>query len=386
MMSVSASMIPEDMREKIARNYVQSQREARFVPFHLGAVLLLTAVALGAITVDYMIVSEFWTRALANEYLELPGSLSNSVAFKSMQVLFATVSAHILFESMGKFGRAAFVRIVFVLAVMMLLGVGLLLAQMSLPNGIAATSDGGVGSSLGSALAGLGISTEGAQATADATSEINQMRGYQPYFWLGALGIVFLVVTGVAALCIHGAVEALRHVVHAFDFKCRKADMERLAVLEAEYDNNRHALAEMEGPENRRHLLWTGLMRECRSYEQGLDEARREAQRPRSAPALEAPPSRGFLGRRNELSAVPVSSFDPYAGRAEKLERLKACEASRELARYEKLFDEWWERRSRNAMKAGPSSIDGVRAPHGELLPPPRGLLRNTASIGKAAQ
>ncbi len=386
MMSVTASMIPEDMREQIARNYVQSQREARFVPFHLGAVLLLAAVALGAITVDYMIVSEFWTRALANEYLELPGSLSNSVAFKSMQVLFATVSAHILYESMGKFGRAAFVRIVFVLAVLMLLGVGLLLAQMSLPNGIAATGDGGVGSSLGSALAGLGIATDGAQATADASSEINQMRGYQPYFWLGALGIVFLVVTGVAALCIHGAVEALRHVVHARDFKHRKAEMERLSQLEAEYDNNRHALTEMEGPENRRHLLWTGLMRECRAYEQGLDEARREAQRPRTAPALQAPPVRRLLGRSNEVSVAPAQSFDPYAGRAEKLDRLKACEASRELPRYEKLFDEWWERRSRNAMKAGPSSVDGVRAPHGELLPPPRGLLRGQPGIGKAAQ
>lgn len=385
-MNLNASMIPEDMREQIARNFVQSQREARFVPFHLGAVLLLAAVSLGAITVDYMIVSEFWTRALANEYLELPGSLSNSVAFKSMQVLFATVAAHILYESMGKFGRAAFVRIVFVLAVMMLLGVGLLLAQMSLPNGIAATSDGGVGSSLGSALAGLGISTDGAQATADASSEISQMRGYQPYFWLGALGIVFLVVTGVAALCIHQAIESLRRVVHARDYRHRKADMERLAQLEAEYDNNRHALTEMEGPENRRHLLWTGLMRECRSYEQGLDEARREAQRPRSAPALEAQTARGLLGRRTEVQA-PLPAFDPYAGRAEKLDRLKACESSRELARYEKLFDEWWERRSRNAMKAGPSSIDGVRAPHGELLPPPRGLLRNTStSLGKAAQ
>lgn len=383
----AVSLIPEDMRVQIARNYVQSQRNARYAPFYAGAVLLLAAVAIGAIIVDYMIVSEFWTRALANEYLELPGALSNSVAFKSMQVLFATVAAHILYESMGRFGRAAFVRIVFVLALVMLLGVGLLLAQMSLPNGMAAAGNGGVGSSLGSALAGLGLSTEGLDASNTAASEISQMQGYQPYFWLSALGIVFLVVTGVAALCIHKAIESLRSVFDARDYKHRKLDVERLATLEAEYDNNRHALSEMEGPDNRRHLLWTGLMRECRAYEQGLDEARRDALSPRKAPSVAAASSsRGLLGRRTEVAEAPQTTFDPFAGKAEKMDRLKSCEASRELGRYETLFDEWWERRSRVAMKAGPSSIDGVREPHGELLPPSRGGQRHLPSAGKVVQ
>lgn len=356
------SLISDEMRAEITRNYVASEREARFASFHFMAFFLVGLIAVGALVVDYMIVSEFWTRALANEFMELPGALGSSVAFKSMQVLFATVAAHILYEQLGPMGKALFVRIVFVLALTMLLGVGVLLALMSLPNGIAATSDGSVGSSLGNALAGLGISTEATQETVRTTSEIDQMRGWQPMAWLASLGIVFLVVTGVAALCIHYAVSSLRRVFHARDFRHRKVAMERLASLEAEYDSNRHSLAEMEGPENRRHLLWTGLMRECRSYEQGLDEARRDGNKLSQAPA---PNGRGLLGRRKQQAPALANG-----AQSQFTDRLKACEDSRNLGRYEKLFDDWWERRSRNAMKAGPARLEAVREPIGEVLPP----------------
>lgn len=354
----SASLIPEAVRAQIAQNYVASEREARFALFHFGTFLVFVVVSLAAILVDYMIVSEFWTRALANEFLELPGTLASSVAFKSMQVLFATIAAHILFEHMGKFGRAAFVRIVFVLALVMLVGVGFLLATMSLPNGMAATGGGGVGDSLSSAMSGLGITTQATSEAARTSAELETVRTWQPILWLGSLGIVFLVVTGVAALCIHFAAQSLRRIFLARDFKHRRRDMARLSALETEYDTNRHRLSEMEGPENRRHLLWTGLMRECRSYEQGLEEARRGflAQTPA--------PSRRLLGRRDA----------PVAG-ASGSDRLKACESARDVKRYERLFDDWWERRSRNAMKAGPTSFGGIREPVAELLPPmPRNI------------
>ena len=360
----ATTLIPEDTRAQISRNYVASEREARFASFHFFAFILIGLIAAGALVVDYAIVSEFWTRALANEFLELPGALGSSVAFKSMQVLFATVAAHILYEQLGAFGKAVFVRIVFVLALAMLLGVGVLLALMSLPNGIAATSDGSVGSSLGNALAGLGIASTATQETVRVASEVDQMRGWQPLAWLASLGIVFLVVTGVARSAFTMRSRRCR-VFHARDFKHRRTAMERLAALEAEYDSNRHALAEMEGPENRRHLLWTGLMRECRAYEQGLDDARRNG--------ILVAPRRGFLGMRKEKLLVNGHASD----------RVKACEDSRHLGRYEKLFDDWWERRSRNAMKAGPSRMEAVREPFGEILPP-RGSRR--IPIGRAGE
>lgn len=365
----SASLIPEAIRAQIAQNYVASEREARFAIFHFGTFVVFAVVSLAAILVDYMIVSEFWTRALANEFLELPGTLSNSVAFKSMQVLFATIAAHILFEHMGKFGRAAFVRIVFVLALLMLVGVGFLLATMSLPNGMAATSGaGGVGDSLSSAMSGLGIAAPASNEAAQASAEMAKVRTWQPILWLGSLGIVFLVVTGVAALCIHFAAQSLRRIFLARDFKHRRADMARLAALETEYDANRHKLSEMEGSENRRHLLWTGLMRECRAYEQGLDEARRAF----GAQAPAAP--RRLLGRRDvAVVASGPSQFD----------RLKACESARDVKRYEQLFDDWWERRSRHAMKAGPTAFSGIREPVSEILSP---VLPRRVVIERAAE
>ncbi len=171
---------------------------------------------------------------------------------------------------------------------------------MSLPNGMAATGTGGVGDSLSSAMSGLGIA---APAASDATSvvatEMDQVRTWQPVLWLGSLGLVFLVVTGVAALCIHFASESLRRIFLSRDFSHRKRDMARLAALESEYDQNRHSMSEMEGPENRRHLLWTGLMRECRAYEQGLDEARAALR----VPLL----SRKRLGRRDEPQPTNVT-------------------------------------------------------------------------------
>ncbi|HEX7776297.1 MAG TPA: hypothetical protein VF449_07195 [Parvibaculum sp.] len=363
----SPSLISEAGRAQMAQNYVTSEREARFAVFHFGTFVVFSLVSLGAILVDYMIVSEFWTRALANEFLELPGTLATSVAFKSMQVLFATIAAHILYEHMGRFGRAAFVRIVFVLALVMLLGVGFLLATMSLPNGLAATSSGDVGSSLGSALNGLGIAAPAAGEAARTSAELDTVRTWQPILWLGSLGVVFLVVTGVAALCIHFAGEKLRRITLSRDFAHRKQDMAKLAALEAEYDANRHTLSEMEGPENRRHLLWTGLMRECRAYEQGLDEARK-------ALTTQAP-ARKLLGRRDAPAPQGPSSF----------ERLKACDASRDVKRYEQLFDAWWERRSRNAMKAGPTGFAGIREPVAELLPPLPGP-RRIIPIERAAE
>jgi len=346
------SLVPEAIRAEITKNYVASEREARFALFHAGTFFVFSLVALGAVVVDYMIVSEFWTRALANEFLELPGTLTTSVAFKSMQVLFATIAAHILFDHMGRFGRGLFVRVVFVLALVMLLGVGFLLATMSLPNGMAASNGGGVGDSLSSALSGLGIAAPATAESSAMASELSAVRSWQPVLWLGSLGLVFLVVTGVAALSLHFAAQAVRRIFLARDFAHRRRDVARLAALETEYDQNRHRLSEMEGVENRRHLLWTGLMRECRAYEQGLDEARRVLK--------DRVPMQRRLGRGGDGAAQEASELDKF----------KACEASRDVKRYEHLFDEWWERRSRNAMKAGPAMLQSIREPDAELIPP----------------
>ncbi len=341
---VSASLVGDGQRNAINDNFLASQRDARYRPYYFGAIIFTIAVSLAALFVDYMIVTEFWTRALANEFLELPGSLANSVAFKSLQVLFATLAAHIFFEQMSGFGRAMFVRLLFILALMMLGGVGLLLAMMSLPAGLADAGLGGPGGSLGSALSGLGIETEAAREATVAQAGLDEMRAYQPIFWMVSLSVIFLVVTGVAALFLHYALVNLKKIFETIDFSDRKTDMTRLAALEAEHARNREALIDLERLDHRRNVLWTRLMASCRAYERGLEGIRSSSLNERKVLALPG------SGRRRAVAHT---------------DRLKACAESQQIARYEALFEDWWSRRQRMSMNDG-----NVRSPLSEVLPP----------------
>ena len=343
----SISFVGPEQRNRMSENFLTSQRAARFRPFYFGAILFTVVVALAALFVDYMIVTEFWTRALANEFLELPGSLSDSVAFKSLQVLFATLAAHIFLEHMSGFGRAVFVRILFLLALTMLGGVGMLLALMSLPAGLADAGLGGPGASLGAALSGLGIETEAAREAVVAQTGLDEMRAYQPVFWMASLSVIFLVVTGVAALFLHYALINIKKLFETRDFSERKIDTARLAALEAEYARNREALIDMERLDHRRNVLWTRLMTSCRAHERGLEGIRSEAISARKV--LSLPGS----GRRTAKSAVA------------RTDQLKACADSQQMGRYEALFEDWWSRRQRMTLNDG-----SVGAPVGEVLPP----------------
>jgi hypothetical protein len=365
---VASSLIGHDQRNKISENFLASQRDARFRPFYFGAIFFTVAVAFAALFVDYMIVTEFWTRALSNEFLELPGSLSDSVAFKSLQVLFATLAAHIFLEQMSWFGRAVFVRILFLLALTMLGGVGMLLALMSLPAGLADAGLGGPGGSLGSALAGLGIETEAAREAAIAQTGLEEMQAYQPVFWMASLSVIFLVVTGVAAIFLHYALTNLKKIFETRDFAERKADTARLAALEAEYARNREALIDMERLDHRRNVLWTRLMASCRAYERGLQGTRSEA-----------------IGERKVLALPGTGRRRRNASMVARTDQLKACSDSQQIGRYEALFEDWWTRRQRMTLNDG-----SVREPLGEVLPPvdaesvpARGL---NFSMDKAAQ
>ncbi|MEQ9520766.1 MAG: hypothetical protein RLN89_15155 [Parvibaculum sp.] len=344
-----SSMVGDDQRQEISTNYLASQRAARFRPYYFGAIVFTVVVAFAALFVDYMIVTEFWTRALSNEFLELPGTLAGSVAFKSLQVLFATLAAHIFIEQMSGFGRAVFVRALFILALTMLGGVGMLLALMSLPAGMADAGLGGPGASLGSALSSLGIETEAAREAVVAQSSLQEMQAYQPVFWMASLSVIFLVVTGVAALFLHYALNNLRKLFETRDFAERKADMARLAALEAEYARNREQLIDMERTDYRRNALWTRLMDNCRAYESGLEGSRAQPVSNRRMLALPAP------GRRRRDAA----SADVRNG------QLQACADSQKIARYEGVFEDWWARRQRMS-QTDPAAYDRS----GEVLPP----------------
>ena len=349
----SSGLIPQPVRVRIDHYLQASGQNARQAPLHAIAIMAGLLVFAGALFVDYAIVSEFWTRALANEFLELPGALADSVGFKSLQVLFAAIAAHLVFASLGPAGQKIFTRIVFLLAVLMLAGLGFLLATMSLPQG-SADAFGGT-TSLDQALAGLGLGGEASAVPAPAApglAEEAMSRDVHAATWLGSLGVIFLVVTGVAAIALHSAVSGLRHLVAVGEYRARAAEADQLHRREHEYAHLIRELEQLQRPEARRAILWAGLMREVQAHLDGISEARRGLRAPAGGQGG------GFFSRGRAVApAMDTAASDDLRQRIEDSAQSLSVEA------YEEIFDTWWESRSHSALadSAGHTGEAGPR-------------------------
>lgn len=342
--AVTSGLVPQSVRTRIDHYLQASAQNARQTPLHLMAILAGLLVFAGALFVDYTIVSEFWTRALANEFLELPGTLADSVGFKSLQVLFAAIAAHLVYASLGPTGQKMFTRIVFVFAVLMLAGLGFLLATMSLPAGTADAFGGTT--SLDDALAGLGLGAQEAVSAAPAAgpSIVDEAtsREVHSVTWLASLGVIFLVVTGVAAIALHGAVDAFKHLVAVGEYRSRAAEADALDRREHEYVQLSREIQQLEQPQARRSILWAGLMREVQAHLDGMDEARAGLGKRQSAQPVRG----GFFSRGNAMQPVAETheSADDLRARLERNAQSMSVEA------YEEIFDTWWSSRSQSAL------------------------------------
>lgn len=341
----ASGLVPQSLRARIDHYLQASAQNARQMPLHVMAIIAGLLVFAGALFVDYTIVSEFWTRALANEFLELPGTLADSVGFKSLQVLFAAIAAHLVYASLGTVGQKIFTRTVFVLAVLMLGGLGFLLATMSLPAG-SADAFGGT-TSLDDALAGLGLGTQEAVTSAApagaSIADEAMSRDLHAVTWLGSLGVIFLVVTGVAAIALHGAVNGFRHLVAVGEYRSRSTEADALSRREHEYVQLAREIEQLEQPQARRAILWAGLMREVQAHLDGMDEARASiGKRARSAVSRGGFFSRGSV--QPVASQVQEEDADSLRARIERNAQSMSVEA------YEEIFDSWWSSRSQSAL------------------------------------
>lgn len=171
---------------------------------HMTAIVLGVGVFIAALIVDYNIIHEFWTRALSNEFGEVPPSLATTVASKSMQVLFATLSVHYLITHIGHGGRIAYSLLIFAISATMIIGIGLLWANNSLPPG-AQVFGFDVNSSAQSVdefMKTLGVKPPRAAAQ---PAEVKMLKKYELIIWLFSLGVIFLVVASVGAMALHSA-------------------------------------------------------------------------------------------------------------------------------------------------------------------------------------
>jgi hypothetical protein len=154
--------------------------------------------------VDYNIIHEFWTRALSNEFGEVPPSLANTVAAKSLQVVFATLAIHYLISHIGHGGRIAYSLLIFAITAVMVIGIGLLWANNSLPAGakVFGLDVNQSATQVDSFLQGLGMKP---QRAAPVPAEVKVLKKYELVVWLFSLGVIFLVVASIGAMALHSA-------------------------------------------------------------------------------------------------------------------------------------------------------------------------------------
>jgi hypothetical protein len=196
-----------DQVEWNKRKSVLDDRRAKSRRHHWSTVAIGFAVFALALYVDYAIIHEFWARLLSNEYGEVPPSMATTVASKSLQVLFATLAIHYLISHIGHWGRVAYSILIFLVTAAMLLGIGLLWANNSLPEGSKVfTSEQSESSRAVEEFSrSLGVAPTEKAAVPE---EVATLKKYEVAVWLVSLGLIFMVVASIGAISLHSALKA----------------------------------------------------------------------------------------------------------------------------------------------------------------------------------
>jgi drug/metabolite transporter (DMT)-like permease len=249
---------------RIVDNLDKSRQVARYKWMYAFAAIFALAICGLAMFVDYNIINgDVWTRALANEYMQVPDALKDSVIFKSLQVVFAVLAVHFMLKITGKFGRNALISIAFVLTIIMVGCLGYLVAYNNMDMGTSARLEHNDSAPDSAGAAGSGDSTidrllqtvgqsasaetpraRPAVVTASAASvpEVSlplpklserSLANAQGWFWLAFASVIFFIVTAVCALYMQIAEHNVRNWLIARDYKTRRREYDELARLGA---------------------------------------------------------------------------------------------------------------------------------------------------------
>jgi hypothetical protein len=264
--------LSESDRHQIEANYEAHRRIFSYRPMYLFAAIFSAVVAVLALFVDYHIIaSDVWTRALADEFGVVPDSLRESVIYKSLQVVFATLAVHFLLKLTGGVGRFVMVVVVCLVTFAMIGGLGFVVANNNLAAGASGVrSVENENNQLGDALTQLGLkpaneagtiaipssaerapgtdtAKTGEQSHGGALVNLNLQdwfvfkslpeewrKNAQVNLWLIFVGVIFFVITTVSALYLQSAERNLRNVFDASAFKQREKDYSALMAMTAQ--------------------------------------------------------------------------------------------------------------------------------------------------------
>jgi hypothetical protein len=259
-----------NVRETIAALDQEDQDDARVIAqnieksrqvFHFRSLYVLAAVAAVAIIafgmfVDFQIIKgDIWTRALANEFMVVPASLQGTLLFKSLQVVFAVLIIHFMLKITGVYGRNAMITAAFICALVMIGGLGYLVAYNNMTGGTSTTlehaqQDGGQkGNSIdqlfattnkpsGEDASGHVIPASMTQTKSDEFSPSipkpseRFLANADSWFWLAFASVIFFIVTTVAALFMQTFENNIRNFLISRDYLHRRKQFAQLHLLE----------------------------------------------------------------------------------------------------------------------------------------------------------
>ncbi|MGA7711042.1 MAG: hypothetical protein WCA81_04010 [Rhizomicrobium sp.] len=238
----------------IARNMEKSRQVSQYRPLYLVAVVLALAIMLLAMFVDYHIIREVWTRALANEFMVVPPALQSSVIFKSLQVIFAVLIVHFMLKITGVYGRNTMIVAAFVMAIVMIGGLGYLVAYNNMAGATSTTleqRDASAAAPQSNSIDQLFAPGESKAQRISMTSAAPQpastndgvslglpklsrasLADADSWFWLAFASVVFFIVTTVAALYMQTTENNVRNFHIAHDYGHRQSQLAQLHLLE----------------------------------------------------------------------------------------------------------------------------------------------------------
>ncbi|MBS0276281.1 MAG: hypothetical protein JSR81_01560, partial [Proteobacteria bacterium] len=178
----------------------------------------------------------------------VPAALQSTVIFKSLQVVFAVLIIHFMLKITGVYGRNAMVVSAFLLALVMIGGLGYLVAYNNMTGGTSTTLEHQQSNDGGNAIDRLfqtnaPITAQSPVQNASLSSSREYSLGLpklsqssladaDSWFWFAFASVIFFIVTIVAALYIQGAENNMRNVMLARDYKHRQRQFAQLHLLQ----------------------------------------------------------------------------------------------------------------------------------------------------------
>jgi hypothetical protein len=178
----------------------------------------------------------------------VPAALQSTVVFKSLQVVFAVLIVHFMLKITGVYGRNTMVVAAFILALVMIGGLGYLVAYNNMTGGTSTTLEHQQTNDGGNAIDRLfqtntpvSAQSQSPLQNASAKSEYslglpklsqNSLADADSWFWFAFASVIFFIVTIVAALYIQGTENNVRNVMLARDYRHRQRQFAQLHLLQ----------------------------------------------------------------------------------------------------------------------------------------------------------